>query len=221
MLRDAPNLDTIDIDVIYSVPFRPQKRFLNPQLKITFFGDFWTLNFRVFFVWKNQRLNIFTDLKISFFITPLHVLSTPNTICPYLKKIFWSKNIWYFGFLKSQKNTKFCIFWDFRNPKYQIFLDQNIFLRYGHMVLGVLRTCKEVMKNEILRSKKLFKRWFFKPKKLRKFRVQKSPKNVILSCGFKKRFWGTEYMTSISIVSTFGASRNIVNFLILWSSRHF
>ena len=43
-------------------------------------------------------------------------------------------------------------------PKYQIFLDQNIFLRYGHIALGVLKTCKEVMKNEILRSISLFKR---------------------------------------------------------------
>ena len=112
MLRYAPNLDTIDIDVIYSVPFRPQKRFLNPQLKISFLGHFSTLNFRknFFLVWKNQRLNRFIDLKISFFITSLHVLSTPNTICPYLKNIFWSKNIWYFdpflslGFFKPKKH---------------------------------------------------------------------------------------------------------------------
>ena len=33
------------------------------------------------------------------------------------------------------------------------------------MVLGVLKTCKEVMKNEILRSISLFKRWFFQTKK--------------------------------------------------------
>ena len=72
-------------------------------------------------------------------------------MCPYLKKIFWSKNISYFD--------------PFLSPKYQIFLDQNIFLSYGHMVLGVLRTCKEVMKNEILRSINLFKRWFFQTKK--------------------------------------------------------
>ena len=133
MLPYVPNLETIDIGVIYSVPFRPQKRFLNPQLKISFLGHFWTLNFRkkiCFLVWKKQRLNRFIDLKISFFITSLHVLSTPNTICPYLKKIFWSKNIWYFD--------------PFLSPKYQIFLDQNIFLRYGHMVLGVLRTSKKV-----------------------------------------------------------------------------
>ena len=78
------------------------------------------------------------------------------------------------------------------------------FLRCGHMVLGVLRTCKEVMKNEILRSINLLKRWFFQTKKkFRKFR----PKNVILSCGFNKRFWGqkgTEYMTSISIEQGLG-----------------
>ena len=128
-----PQTLTLSISMlIYSVPFRPQKRFLNPQLKISFLGHFSTLNFRkkIFLVWKNQRLNRFIDLKISFFITSLHVLSTPNTICPYLKNIFWSKNIWYFD--------------PFLSPKYQIFLDQNIFLRYGHMVLGVLRTAKKV-----------------------------------------------------------------------------
>ena len=72
-------------------------------------------------------------------------------MCPYLKNLFWSKNIWYF--------------WLRKGSKYRIFLDQNKFLRYGHMVLGVLRTCKEVMKNEILRSMNTFKRWFFQTKK--------------------------------------------------------
>ena len=193
--------------------FSPPKAFFEPTTQNNIFWSFFDPKFSNFFflVWKNQRLNRFIDLKISFFITSLHVLSTPNTICPYLKNLFWSKNIWYFD--------------PFLSAKYQIFLDQNKFLRYGHMVLGVLRTCKEVMKNEILRSINLFKRWFFQTKKKnRKFRVEKWPKNDILSCGFKKRFWGrkgTEYMTSISIVSRFGAHRNIVKFLILWSSRPF
>ena len=112
---------------------------------------------------------------------------------------------------------------DFRNlkkcKKYQIVLDQNIFVRYGHMVLGVLRACQKVMENEILRSINPFKRWFFQTKKriFRKFRVQKWPKYVILSCGIKKRFGGekgTEYVTPISIVSSFGGHFNMVKFSI-------
>ena len=114
------------------------------------------------------------------------------------------------------------VFWAQEGVKYQIFLDQTILLRYGHMVLGVLRTCKEVMKNEILRSLNLFKRWFFQTKKkFRKFRVEKLPKNDILSCRFKNGFWGrkgNEYMTPISIVSRFRTYGNIVKFLILRSS---
>ena len=101
----------------------------------------------------------------------------------------------------------FWIFWDFWNPKYQIFLDQNIFVRYGHMLLGVLKAYQKVMENEIFRSINPFKTWFFQTKKIRKFRVQKWPKYVILSCGIKKRSGGekdTEYMTWISIVSRFG-----------------
>ena len=42
---------------------------------------------------------------------------------------------------------------------------------------------------------------FFKPKKIRKLRVQKWPKYGILSCGTKKRFGGekgTEHVTPIS-----------------------
>ena len=196
--------------------FSPPKAFFEPITQNNIFWSFFDPKFsknNFFFVWKNQRLNGFIDLKIWFSITSLHVLSTANTICPYLKKIFWSKNIWYFGLRKESK--------------YQIFLDQNIFLRYGHVVLGVLRICKEVLENQILRSINPFKRWFFQTKKnnfFRKFRVEKWPKNVILSYGFKKRFWGrkgAEYMTPISKVSRFGAYRNIVKFLILRSYRPF
>ena len=46
-------VDTIDIDVIYSVPFSSLKRFLISQLKITYLGHFWTL-FSNFFVWKTK-----------------------------------------------------------------------------------------------------------------------------------------------------------------------
>ena len=123
-----PQTLTLSISGSYSrYLFAPQKRFLNPLLKISFLGHFSTLNFRkkIFWFEKNQSLNRFIDLKISFFITSLHVLSTPITRCTYLKKIFWSKNI---------------------------------FLRCGHMVLGVLRTCKEVIENQILRSINPFKR---------------------------------------------------------------
>ena len=128
----------------------------------------------MFFGLKKPTLNVFINLKISFFITSLHVLNTPNTICPYLKNLFWSKNIWYFGLRKESK--------------YQIFLDQNIFLRYGHMVWGVLRTCKEVMKNEILRSINIFKGWFFQPKKnfFRKFTVEKWQKKCYFELWVQK-----------------------------------
>ena len=55
MLKCPPNLGTIDIDLIYSVPFLPQKRFVNLQLKITYFGHFWTLNFRKLFFGLKKR----------------------------------------------------------------------------------------------------------------------------------------------------------------------
>ena len=90
--------------------FSPPKAFFEPTTQNNIFWSFFEPKFSkkiLFLVWKNQRLNMFIDLKNSFFITSLHVLSTPNTICPYLKKIFWSKNIWYFD--------------PFLSPKYQIF----------------------------------------------------------------------------------------------------
>ena len=62
-----------------------------------------------------------------------------------------------FGIL-DLRNLKKC-------KKYQIFLDQNIFVRYGYIVLRVLRACQKVMENEIFRSINPFKRWFFQTKK--------------------------------------------------------
>ena len=170
MLRYAPNLDTIDIDVIYSVPFRPQKRFLNPQLKISFLGHFSTLNFRkkFFLVWKNQRLNRFIDLKISFFITSLHVLSTPNTICPKPWDYRYRGHI--FGTFSPPKaifepTTRNIIFGSFLDPK---FSKKNFFL---------------VWKNQRLNRFIDLKIWFF----ITSLHVLSTPNTI---CPYlKKIFW--------------------------------
>ena len=61
------------------------------------------------------------------------------------------------------------------------------------MVLGLLRACQKVIQNGTLSFINPFKGCFFQTKKkyfFPKFRVEKLHKYFILSCGFKKRFWG-------------------------------
>ena len=127
MLKCPPKLYTIWYRHHMLDTFFAPKGFFGPQLKITYFGHFWTLNFRkknIFglkkptFKWVYRPQNIILH---HFFTCSKHSLIK---ICPYLKKKIWSQNMWYFE--KSQKN--FAFFWDF--SKYHIFWDQNIFLRY-------------------------------------------------------------------------------------------
>ena len=111
------------------------------------------------------------------------------------------------------------VFLDLRNlKKCQIFRPK-YFFEIWTMVLGVLKTYKKIMENEILRSINPFlKTLFFSNQKrtfFQKFRVKKWPKYVILSCGIKKRFGsekGAEYITTISIVSRFGGNLTWWNF---------
>ena len=90
--------------------FRPKRVFLVPQLKITYFGHFWTLNFREkktfglkkpTFKWVCRPQNIILH---HFFACSKHPLIPYVHISKYLKKIFWSQNMWYFE--KSRKNAK-------------------------------------------------------------------------------------------------------------------
>ena len=111
---------------------------------MAFFGHYIFEKHFFFFGLKNQTLNEFVEPKISFYITFLHSLTA---LIPYgriLQNYFGPK---IFGILTSSQLQK-----------KQIFLDQKHFLRYVRMVLGMLRTCKEVMKNKILMSINLFKR---------------------------------------------------------------
>ena len=71
---------------------KPQKH-LWPFERASYFGHFPTLHFQFFFdlkkpTFRPQNFILFLDHF-------LHALSTP-TICPYLTKVFWSQNIWYF-----------------------------------------------------------------------------------------------------------------------------
>ena len=94
------------------------------------------------------------------------------------------------------------------------------------IVLGVLKACQKVMENEILRSINPFERWFFQTKKTIFSNIlgPKMAKICYFELWDQKPLWGekgTEYITSISIVSRFGRQLNMVKFSIVWSSRPF
>ena len=111
---------------IFGTFFTP-KRFLITQLKVTYFDHFSTLNFRNFFlVWKKTT---FKWVYISQNFIFHHFLARSNCPIMHTSKNYFGLKI--FGIL-NLRNLQKC-------KKYQIFLDQNNFLRYEHMELGVLK----------------------------------------------------------------------------------